>query len=75
MTKIVSSKYIIDEYPKTCDECPFLRKSRYQCHNEQGTVYNCFFGFMRGCDTRDYPVEKRRFTGCHIEDCDGVNLD
>ena len=75
MTKIVSSKYIIDEYPKTCDECPFLSRRRYQCHNEQGIVYDCYIGFMLGCDTRDYPVEQRRFTECHIEECDSVHLD
>ena len=75
MTKIVSSKYIIDCYPKTCDECPFLSRRRYQCHNEQGIVYDCSIGFMLGCDTRDYPVEQRRFTECHIEECDGVRLD
>ena len=75
MTKIISSEYVIDEYPETCDECPFLSRRRYQCHNEQGIVYDCLLGFMLGCDTRDYPVERRRFTECHIEECDGVNLD
>lgn len=75
MTKVVSYSIVLDEYPKTCDECPFLKRNRYQCHNEQGTVYNCFLGFMSGCDTRDYPVEKRRFAECHIEECDGVGLD
>lgn len=75
MTKIVSSEYVIDEYPETCDECPFLSRRRYQCHNEQGIVYDCFIGFMLGCDTRDYPVERRRFTECHIEECDSVSLD
>lgn len=75
MTKIISSEYVIDEYPETCDDCPFLSRRRYQCHNEQGIVYDCSIGFMLGCDTRDYPVEKRRFTECHIEECDSVHLD
>ena len=75
MTKVVSYSIVIDEYPKTCDECPFLSRRRYQCHNEQGIVYDCSIGFMLGCDTRDYPVEQRRFTECHIEECDGVRLD
>ena len=75
MAKVVSYSIVLDEYPKTCDECPFLSRRRYQCHNEQGTVYDCSIGFMLGCDTRDYPVEQRRFTECHIEECDGVRLD
>ena len=75
MTKVVSYSIVLDEYPKTCDECPFLSRRRYQCHNEQGTVYDCSIGFMLGCDTRDYPVEQRRFTECHIEECDDVRLD
>lgn len=74
MTKIISSEYVFDEYPETCDECPFLSRRRYQCHNEHGAVYDCSLGFMLGCDTRDYPVEQRRFTECHIEECDGVHL-
>ena len=75
MTKVISYSIVLDEYPKTCDECPFLRRRRYQCHNEQGIVYDCSIGFMLGCDTRDYPVERRRFTECHIEECDNVHLD
>ena len=75
MTKIVSSKYVIDEYPKTCDDCPFLSSRRYQCHNDRGVVYDCQLGFMLGCDTRDYPVGKRRFDECHIEKLGNVVID
>ena len=69
MSKVISYSIVLDEYPKTCDECPFLSRRRYQCHNERGIVYDCLLGFMLGCDTRDYPVEQRRFTECHIEEC------
>ena len=75
MTKIISSEYVIDEYPETCDDCPFLSRRRYQCHNERGIVYDCSLGFMLGCDTRDYPVERRRFSECHIEQCNNVAIE
>ena len=69
MTKILEEycEYEIDDYPDICEDCPFLLSYTYQCHNETGIAYSCRLGYMHGSDTRDYPVNKKRWDFCKIE--------
>ena len=67
MSKILAQNYVIDTYPKSCSECPFLTSYDYQCHNEHGRAFGCRLGYMDGGDTRDFPVSSRRWRDCDIE--------
>ena len=67
MTKIVSSKYIIDEYPKTCGKCPFFQKKPYHDNGYLGYYALCDLGYMKTGDTREFSGREIRWPKCDIE--------
>ena len=62
MTKIISeyTEYEIDEYPRTCEECPFLQKRPYRDNAYTGVYYLCDLNYMDHGDTREFDVLRRR---------------
>lgn len=77
MTKIISEciEYEIDEYPRTCKECPFLQKRPYKDNAYTGVYYLCDLNYMDHGDTREFDVLRRRWKDCDIEHCKGVFLE
>lgn len=77
MTKIISeyTEYEIDEYPRTCKECPFLQKRPYRDNAYTGVYYLCDLNYMDHGDTREFDVLRRRWKDCDIEHCKGVFLE
>lgn len=69
MSKIVGSysEWFLDEYPKTCNECPFFRKETYYDNGYQGYYALCNLGYMRTGDTREFSGHEIRWPGCDIE--------
>lgn len=46
-------RYVLDKYPKSCDNCPFFSRKPYRSHNEVGFMAVCDLGYHKGHDTRD----------------------
>ena len=77
MTKIISeyTEYEVDEYPRTCKECPFLQRRPYRDNAYTGVYYLCDLNYMDHGDTREFDVLRRRWKDCDIEHCKGVFLE
>lgn len=69
MAKIVTSycEWVLDEYPKTCEECPFFKKEPYRDNGYQGHYALCDLGYMRTGDTREFSGHEIRWPRCDIE--------
>ena len=74
MAKVISYSIVLDEYPKTCDECPFLTKHAYKDNAYSGTYYQCDLGYMNTGDTREFAIAKKRWDFCSIESNPNVDL-
>ena len=69
MAKIVKSycEWVLDEYPKTCDECPFFHKEPYHDNGYLGYYALCDLGYMKTGDTREFSGREIRWPKCNIE--------
>lgn len=75
MSQIIKSSYILDFYPITCGECPFLGTHHYRDGAYTGVCYSCRLGYMAHGDTREFQIDKRRWKDCAIECDDRVTLE
>lgn len=66
MAHIISSNYIINEYPEVCVDCPFLIRRKYVDNAYEGICYDCMLGYMIHGDTREYDVIHRCWKDCRI---------
>ena len=75
MSQIIKSSYILDFYPITCGECPFLVMHHYRDGAYAGVCYSCRLGYMAHGDTREFRIEEKRWKDCAIECDDRVTLE
>ena len=75
MSQIIKSSYILDFYPITCGECPFLVTRYYRDGAYTGACYSCRLGYMAHGDTREFQIDKRRWKDCAIKCDDRVTLE
>lgn len=66
---LVIKSFLIDEYPKTCKECPFFYKIGYSMSDSdrEGLEGRCELGFMNKFDTRDFNGDEL-FRLCKIKE-------
>lgn len=74
MAYIISSNYIINEYPEVCVDCPFLIRRKHVDNAYEGICYGCMLGYMIHGDTREYDVIHRRWKDCRIMGDSRVSL-
>lgn len=76
MAKILNEyvEYQLDEYPKTCKECPFIQSYHYTDNAYHGIAYMCALGYMAHGDTREFDISHKRWPNCNIENSKGVRL-
>lgn len=76
MAKILNEyvEYQLDEYPKTCKECPFILPYPYRDNAYYGIAYDCSLGYMEHGDTREFDISHKRWPNCDIENSKSVRL-
>lgn len=74
MSSFVTSYFCLDSYPKTCSDCPFLKKQNYRDGAYSGVCYSCGLGYMEHGDTREFDISNKRWKDCAIEDDERVNV-
>lgn len=74
MSSFVTSYFCLDSYPKTCSDCPFLKKQNYRDGAYSGICYSCGLGYMGHGDTREFDISHKRWKDCVIEDDKRVNV-
>ena len=74
MSSFVTSYFCLDSYPKTCSDCPFLKKQNYRDGAYSGVCYSCGLGYMEHGDTREFDISHKRWKDCAIEDDKRVNV-
>lgn len=74
MSQIIKSSYVLDFYPITCGECPFLTKHSYRDGGYTGVCYSCRLGYMAHGDTREFQIDKKRWKDCCIMGDSRVSL-
>ena len=76
MAKILNEyvEYQLDEYPKTCKECPFIIPYPYRDNAYYGIAYDCSLSYMDHGDTREFDISHKRWPNCNIENNKSIRL-